>query len=256
MPCLGAKINAKKKNAPTVAAIIPVVLAMLVVACPCALALGTPTALASAARGLAAGGVLTASSDALERLARITHVVLDKTGTLTRPGMRVAEVRTAAGLDRDALVGTWIIKEEITGEEIMKNSGGKVQLPPGMSMSIAIDGSQTYAADGTGTSSGTLINRISAQGQTQEIAFAISEEITWELDGDVIVETIVSGSAEPANDFTRQAAAANPQVLAQAQPKAGKVTRTTILALSDTEITTRAGYDNGFVLELTATRQP
>ncbi|MEM7054506.1 MAG: heavy metal translocating P-type ATPase metal-binding domain-containing protein [Pseudomonadota bacterium] len=75
--------------------VIPVVLAMLVVACPCALALGTPTALASATRGLAEAGVLTANPDALARFAQITHVVLDKTGTLTRPVMRLAETRLA-----------------------------------------------------------------------------------------------------------------------------------------------------------------
>ena len=85
--------------------IIPIVLAMLVVACPCALALGTPTALASATRGLAETGVLTANPDALARFADITHVVLDKTGTLTRPVMRLAETRLtdrsqSAGMDQ------------------------------------------------------------------------------------------------------------------------------------------------------------
>ena len=86
------------------ASVIPVVLAMLVVACPCALALGTPTALASATRGLAQQGVLTANPDALEALPRITHVVLDKTGTLTEPGARLAEVRTPSGLDREEIL--------------------------------------------------------------------------------------------------------------------------------------------------------
>lgn len=81
------------------ARVIPIVLAMLVVACPCALALGTPTALAAATRRLACDGLLVADPDALERLPRVTHVVLDKTGTLTEPGMRVVEVRPAAGLD-------------------------------------------------------------------------------------------------------------------------------------------------------------
>jgi len=80
--------------------VIPIVLAMLVVACPCALALGTPTALAAATRRLAADGVLAADPDALERLPRVTHVVLDKTGTLTEPGMRVVEVRVQTGIDR------------------------------------------------------------------------------------------------------------------------------------------------------------
>jgi Cu2+-exporting ATPase len=82
------------------ARVIPIVLAMLVVACPCALALGTPTALAAATRRLAADGVLAADPDALERLPRVSHVVLDKTGTLTEPGMRVVDVRLEAGLER------------------------------------------------------------------------------------------------------------------------------------------------------------
>lgn len=73
--------------------VIPIVLAMLVVACPCALALGTPTALAAATRSLAEQGVLTANPDALEALPRITHVMLDKTGTLTEPRMDLVEVR-------------------------------------------------------------------------------------------------------------------------------------------------------------------
>jgi len=84
--------------------VIPVVLAMLVVACPCALALGTPTALASATRGLALEGVLTANPDALEALPGITHVVLDKTGTLTEPGARLVEVRPGTGLGRDEIL--------------------------------------------------------------------------------------------------------------------------------------------------------
>jgi Cu2+-exporting ATPase len=80
--------------------VIPIVLSMLVVACPCALALGTPTALASATRGLAVNGVLTVDPDALERLPRVTHVVVDKTGTLTRSGTEIAELRVADGADR------------------------------------------------------------------------------------------------------------------------------------------------------------
>ena len=79
--------------------VIPVALAMLVVACPCALALGMPTALASATRGLAETGVLTANPDALARFAEISHVVLDKTGTLTRPVMRLAETKLADGMN-------------------------------------------------------------------------------------------------------------------------------------------------------------
>jgi Cu2+-exporting ATPase len=83
-------------------AAVPVVIAVLVVSCPCALALGTPVALASAARGFARLGVLMSRPDALERLSAITHVVLDKTGTLTQPTMRIAELRLAEDVDPDS----------------------------------------------------------------------------------------------------------------------------------------------------------
>ena len=58
-------------------------LAVLVVSCPCALSVATPAALAAAAGASAQQHIFTARGDALESLARVTHVVLDKTGTLT-----------------------------------------------------------------------------------------------------------------------------------------------------------------------------
>lgn len=76
---------------------LPVVLAVLVVSCPCALALGTPVALAAAARGFARLGVLISRPDTLELLPQISHVVLDKTGTLTRPDMTISDVRVSDG---------------------------------------------------------------------------------------------------------------------------------------------------------------
>jgi P-type Cu2+ transporter len=75
------------------ASALPVVISVLVVSCPCALALGTPVALAAASRGFARLGVLISTPDALEKLPKITHVVFDKTGTLTRPEMSIGEVR-------------------------------------------------------------------------------------------------------------------------------------------------------------------
>ena len=62
---------------------LEVTFAVLVVSCPCALSLATPAALAAAAGALGRRRVLIARADALESLARVTHVVFDKTGTLT-----------------------------------------------------------------------------------------------------------------------------------------------------------------------------
>jgi Cu2+-exporting ATPase len=73
-------------------------LAVLVVTCPCALSLATPAAIAAATAELARRGVLVAHSDALEALAKATHVVWDKTGTLTRGLIRVEEVRPLGGM--------------------------------------------------------------------------------------------------------------------------------------------------------------
>ncbi|WER47171.1 heavy metal translocating P-type ATPase [Cupriavidus sp. WKF15] len=60
-----------------------VTVAVLVVSCPCALSLATPAALAAAGAALSRRGLLLTRSHALETLARVTDVVLDKTGTLT-----------------------------------------------------------------------------------------------------------------------------------------------------------------------------
>ncbi|MDQ2070408.1 heavy metal translocating P-type ATPase [Natronospira bacteriovora] len=72
----------------------PVTLAMLIATCPCALSLATPTALAAGTNHMAGRGLLVTRSDALETLAKVTHVVLDKTGTLTRGELRIVETRT------------------------------------------------------------------------------------------------------------------------------------------------------------------
>ena len=79
---------------------LPVTVALLVVSCPCALSLATPAALAAAAGSLARAGVVLARSNALESLARVTHVVLDKTGTLTEGCIRLATCATTGGTSR------------------------------------------------------------------------------------------------------------------------------------------------------------
>jgi Cu+-exporting ATPase len=68
-------------------------LAVLLIACPCAMGLATPAALSVAVGRAAQKGVLFRKGDALERLARVDTVALDKTGTLTLGRPRVVEVR-------------------------------------------------------------------------------------------------------------------------------------------------------------------
>ena len=76
-------------------------LSVLVVSCPCAFALAVPAALTRALSVLASAGVLVVKPDAIEQLARATHVVFDKTGTLTEPELDLERIETAPGIHRD-----------------------------------------------------------------------------------------------------------------------------------------------------------
>ncbi len=75
-----------------------VAIAILVVSCPCALSLATPTALASAADNLLRRGILIMRPNVLETLARTTHVVFDKTGTLTLGKPVIQDIHTYSTL--------------------------------------------------------------------------------------------------------------------------------------------------------------
>ena len=69
-----------------------VTLSVLVVTCPCALSLATPAAITAATSAMTELGILVTRGHALETLASATHVVLDKTGTLTMGQLRVKSV--------------------------------------------------------------------------------------------------------------------------------------------------------------------
>jgi P-type Cu+ transporter len=77
--------------------------AVLVVACPCALGLATPTALLAAVGRGAELGILVSSAQAIETAGRIRTVALDKTGTLTTGTMTVLDVITDGTGDEEAL---------------------------------------------------------------------------------------------------------------------------------------------------------
>lgn len=70
-----------------------VLLSVLVVTCPCALALATPAALTAGHGQLRKRGVLITRADAMETLSNVTRVIFDKTGTLTRGEMHLIQTQ-------------------------------------------------------------------------------------------------------------------------------------------------------------------
>ena len=79
--------------------------AVLVIACPCALGLATPTAIIAGMGKAAERGILFGNAEALERARNLQVVVLDKTGTVTTGRPVVTDLVTAAGRTEEEVLG-------------------------------------------------------------------------------------------------------------------------------------------------------
>ena len=90
---------------PSLSFAVTTLVAVLVIACPCALGLAAPTAIMVGTGKAAENGILVRGGDALEIVRKVDTVVLDKTGTITRGKPEVTSVTMLNGMDESTLIG-------------------------------------------------------------------------------------------------------------------------------------------------------
>ncbi|MGV8980669.1 heavy metal translocating P-type ATPase [Clostridium sp.] len=134
---------------------LTIFISVLVIACPCALGLATPTAIMVGTGKGAEYGVLIKSGVALETAHKIQTIVFDKTGTLTEGKPKVTDIVTVAGLDQNYLLQIAASAEKGSehplGEAIVKGAEEKslefkkvesFKAIPGYGIEVSIDGNK------------------------------------------------------------------------------------------------------------------
>lgn len=128
---------------------------ILVVFCPCALVLATPTAIMAAIGNAAKHGFLVREGDALERLAAVSRAAFDKTGTLTYGTPEVTAVRSVSDYSEGEVYALAAAAEKLSehplGKAVVKCYGKDVLEPqkslliPGEGVSAAVNGREILA---------------------------------------------------------------------------------------------------------------
>lgn len=124
-------------------------LAVILVACPCALGLATPISIWGALGRLAQRGVLASSGELVERLAQVEVVVFDKTGTLSDEEMTLVDFATIEGMERGQLLG-WIaaleagsthpVARALRGAGVAGETARAVETLPGVGIAAEVAG--------------------------------------------------------------------------------------------------------------------
>jgi Cu+-exporting ATPase len=119
---------------PTLAHAVVVAVSVLIIACPCALGLATPMSIMVGIGRGATEGVLIKDAAALERLEKVTTVVVDKTGTLTEGKPRLTRVLAAPGFDEAEVLRLAAAAESASehplARAIVEGAAAKGERPP------------------------------------------------------------------------------------------------------------------------------
>ncbi|HFH7545935.1 TPA: heavy metal translocating P-type ATPase [Streptococcus agalactiae] len=110
---------------------LKIMIAVLVIACPCALGLATPTAIMVASGKAAENGILFKGGEVLEKAHHIDTIVFDKTGTLTKGKPEVVAIKTYGG-DKEEFLGQVASVEKLSNHPLSQtivNKAKEKELP-------------------------------------------------------------------------------------------------------------------------------
>ncbi|HGD6491304.1 TPA: heavy metal translocating P-type ATPase [Streptococcus agalactiae] len=110
---------------------LKIMIAVLVIACPCALGLATPTAIMVASGKAAENGILFKGGEVLEKAHHIDTIVFDKTGTLTKGKPEVVAIKTYGG-DKEEFLGRVASVEKLSNHPLSQtivNKAKEKELP-------------------------------------------------------------------------------------------------------------------------------
>lgn len=130
---------------------------ILVVFCPCALVLATPTAIMAAIGNATKHSFLVREGDALERLSKVSKITFDKTGTLTYGTPKVTAVKSVSDYGEDDIYAYAAAAEQLSehplGKAMVRCYGkeipscGSFQMNPGEGVTATVDGKVVKAGN-------------------------------------------------------------------------------------------------------------
>ncbi|MFW5680638.1 MAG: heavy metal translocating P-type ATPase [Pseudomonadota bacterium] len=165
---------------------------VLVIACPCALGLATPTALVAGTGAAAKAGILIRDIDALERAHGVDVVVFDKTGTLTIGKPTLQAATPVAEWDRTSL-----LQLAASAQAGSEHPLGKAVVAAAEAEGLALTAPETFTAtvgEGIAATVAGHAVRIGRARFALDAAVPPSEAERWEAEGATVVWVAVDGA--------------------------------------------------------------